>query len=174
MKIPSRRQATAIELSAVLVQIVVEPGAGEAEMVQSLAQELGVPAGMVQLEMLHARAFAIDMALKVSLGEGREADQLRDQYAARLRAADADPDVDAWDLMQDRLETYASVVDAQDAADLASTVGRCFAGTFGQAAAPMAGDLMHLGSRLFGTLFEEVSALLAEIELIEVESDDFD
>ena len=172
MKIPPKRQATAIELSAVLVQIVVVPGASEAEAVQSLAQELGVPAGMVQLELLYARAFAIDMAFKVSLGEGREADQLRAQYTARLRQADTDPEIDAWALMQERLATYASVVDAEDAADLASTVGRCFAMTFGQAAAPMAGDLVHLGGRLFVTLFEEVSALLTEVELVDAEGDD--
>lgn len=167
-----RRQATAIELSAMLFQAVVVAGPGEREAAESLAQALGAPTAMVQLELLHVRAVAVEMALQVGLNDGPAATQLRAQYADRWREEETQDSAEAWELLQERLQDYAAAVEAADASGLEATVGRCFASLFGPN--EMAGDLAHLGGRLFGALLKEVSDLLTEVELIALEVDDAD
>lgn len=178
MKEPPQRQATAIELSAVLFQAVVIPGAGEQEAAASVATALDVPTAHVQLELLHARAFAVEMALRVGLSDTPAAQQLREQYAARLREQSGQEQEAAWELLQERLGMYEAAVETAAASGLATLVGNSFSRLFepgpaaGPAAREMAGDLAHLGGRLFAALFEEVNGLLAEVELIAVELDD--
>jgi len=169
LTIPPRRQASAIELGVLLRQIVVEPGAGEMEAVQSLAESIGVAPEIIQLELLHTRAFAVELALQISLSDDQVAMQLREQFAARIR--EGHHDSQASELLQQRLETFHAVIeDEHTTAGLAAAVGQCFAAHF--AAGALAGDLAHLAGRLFAGLFDEVCDLLAEVELVEIDVDD--
>jgi len=48
-------------------------------------------------------------------------------------------------------------------------MGGCFAAIFEQG--PLTADLAHLGGRLFTALFDEISQLLTQIDLIDSEAE---
>jgi hypothetical protein len=166
MTIPVRRQVTTSQLSHLLLQTVIEPGAGEAQAVHALSEPLGVTPEELQVELLYTRAFAVELALQVGLGGSDVEDRLRDEYVASLRQVDED----AWEMMQERLETYRAFTEqAEGTTGLAGTMGGCFAAIFEQG--PLTADLAHLGGRLFTALFDEISQLLTQIDLIDSEAE---
>ena len=169
MTIPPRRQVTTSQLSRLLLQTVIEPGEGEAQAVDALSGPLGVTPEQIEVELLYTRAFAVELALQVGLGDRDMEDQLRDEYVASLRQTDEG----AWEMMQERLETYRAFTEQADGTTgLAGTMGGCFAAIFEQG--PLTANLAHLGGRLFTALFDEICQLLTQIDLIDSDAGESD
>ncbi len=157
---------TVAQLSSLLLQTVTEPGDGERPATDALASQMHISSSQIQLELLHARAFAVDLALETGLGDSSTQLQLKERYTASLQNADEE----AWELLHERLQTYHAFAEQADASTgLTGAIGGCFAALFEPG--PLTPDLAHLGGRLFSALFDEISELLVQVEIVETDSD---
>ena len=167
----TRKQATPVELSALLVECVCVPGPGEQEAVRPLAAAVQVSPEAISEELLYLRAFAVDFAVLMSLGDAPAKDQILslyyehwqriDEQAAGTRAA-----------LEERLQGYAAVVGdvTPGHGGLARQLGLALVGHIGadpgSAAGDAAGELMIFGARLFAVLYDEVTSLLTEVDIL--------
>ena len=79
-KAPRKKNATPIEIGALLMETVCVSGASEQPALEELAEYLGTPLGRMQSELLFLRAFAVDFALNMSLGDGPASWAIAEQY----------------------------------------------------------------------------------------------
>ena len=76
----ARKEATPIELGALLMDAVCKPGEREQEAVRQLAAHLGVDLERLQMELMYLRAFAVEFATTISLGESPDREAVSTQY----------------------------------------------------------------------------------------------
>lgn len=163
-----RRQATPVELAALLVESVCVPAAGEAEVVAHLAATLELPPEALGEELLYLRAFAVDFAVLMTLGDAPAKDQILSRYYAHWNRID-EQSGGTLAALEERLGDYAAAIgQAQGQAGLAAQVGRALAERCGLDPAPP--QLAVLGARLFAAVYEEVTAMLTEVEIVLLES----
>lgn len=171
------KEATPIEISALLMDAVCTPAEREQAALDELANHLGIRVGHLQSELMFLRAFAVDFAIALTLGQtpARQAIMTRiDQHWQRL-----DNEVGAGLLedLQDRLTRYRDEVGSTESGStgLSGLVGRIFAqccqgGDQGE-------DLSLLGGSMFAAFFAEVADFFEEIEVVllpgEGEEDEF-
>ena len=162
----TRRQATAIELSALLVECVCVPGPGEQQAVGLLATALNVGPEAIAEELLYLRAFAVDFAVLMSLGDTPAKDQILALYYEHWQRLDQEVE-GARAALEERLQAYAAVVGdvTPGQGGLARQLGIALAARInGEGQAP--GELMVFGARLFAALYDEVRNLLTEIDIL--------
>ena len=166
----TRKQASPVELAALLADAVCVPGIGEKEAVGQLAAALQLQEEAISEELLYLRAFAIDFAVLMSLGDSPEKDQILSRYYEHWERIDGEAE-GTLAILEQRLRDYAAIVGDVEPGHggLARQLGIALAARCGVDAGPEAGELMIFGARLFAALFDEVSGLLTEVEIVLLE-----
>ncbi len=167
-----RKNASPIELAALLMDAVCGQDDKERDSLQELAGHLKIETDLMQSELLFLRAFAVEFALAVALGEVPEKTELLSHYYYhwdRL-ANEIGPDIQR-DLQQ-RMELYSEAVNAVQAGgeDLRYAMGQIFAGLLGSEEAQA--DLTHLGGSMFGALSAEIMDLVTEVDIILLDAEE--
>lgn len=161
-----RRQATPIELSALLMEAVCGPAATTDAAVAELAEFLELSAGHLQGELMFVRAFAVDFATSLTLGDSAEREAIRAHYYEHWDGISAQAGGDVAADLDQRLQYYADAVGESAAGTgLAAQVGQAFAALL-PSSGEGAGEVAVLGASMFAALFEEVCDLLNSIELV--------
>ena len=173
-----RREATPVEIAALLMDAVCTPTEREQTALAELTVHLGVDLGHLQSELMLLRGFAVDFATAMTLGQtpARRAILMRIyQHWERL---DREGGAGLLEDLQERLALYGEAVGTVggDKAGLSGQVGRAFAqccrgGERGE-------DLALLGGSMFGALFKEIANIFDELDVVltpgEGEEDSFD
>ena len=154
-----------------LVQAVCVPGEAEPAAVAALAAALGLDAEAVAEELLYLRAFAIDFAVLMALGDSPAKDQIQTRYYEHWTRIDQQAGGQALRAMEERLQEYAMAVgaSAHGQGGLAAQVGQSLALRCGAGEGPDAAELAVFGGRLFAALYDEVVALLTDVEIVLLE-----
>jgi hypothetical protein len=167
----NRRQASPVELAALLVQAVCVPGEGEEAAVTLVADNLGLEAASIGEELMYLRAFAIDFAVLMGLGDSPAKDQILSRYYEHWKRIDEGAGGGTQEAMEERLGAYAAAVgqSAQAQGGLSDEVGRQFASRCVAEGGLDATELVVFGGRMFAALYDGVVELLTEVEIILVE-----
>ena len=175
-KAPRKKNATPIEIGALLMETVCVSGASEQPALEELAEYLGTPLGRMQSELLFLRAFAVDFALNMSLGDGPARWAIAEQYYRHWETVAEGAGEDTMDGLEEHLNYYTEVVNTSHigAAGLTEQVGmafatRCMPAVSGEDGEPHSGnsaDLAMLGGSMFVALFDEVSDMLTQVEIV--------
>ena len=162
----SRRQATPVELAALLMDAVCVPSPREREALGELAEYLEVELECLQLELLFLRAFALDFALAVGLGDTPEREAILAQYYLHWERIAQRSDQRLVEDLKERLGRYGDVAvgPVPDPRGLSSQIGQTFARSCG-AGDQASGELALLGGRMFGAFFEEITDLVGNVEI---------
>ena len=170
---PRKKQATAIEIAALLMEAVCVPASSEQEALQELASYLDAPLDRMQAELMFLRAFAIDFALRMSLGDGPARWEIAEQYFHHWEMIAEKTDDRTMDDLHERLKYYVDVVNNSHtaAAGLTEQIGMAFAS---HCTSPHGDDecddatidLAMLGGSMFVALFDEVSDMLTHLDII--------
>ena len=159
-----------MELAALLVDTVCVPGSGEQEALGELAGFLGVERGSMESELMFLRAFAVDFAVLLALGDSPAKDQILSRYYEHWERIDAEVE-GTLAILEERLQDYAAIIGDIEpgTGGLARQLGIALAARCGVKDNPDAGELMIFGGRLFAALYEEVTAMLTEVEIVLLE-----
>ena len=173
---PSKQQATPGELAVLMVETVCVSASGEREALQELADFLQVERSRVESELMFLRAFAVDFATTMALGDSPERMAISALFYEHWEAVSDQAGTVVLDDLQDRIGYYTEVIHAPEDVyqGLAGQVGAAFAaccraggdGTEeeGQEEAAM------LGGSMFAALFDEVSEMLSGLDIVLYES----
>ena len=166
----NRKQASPVELAALLAESVCVPSAGEPEAVGHLAALLRVKADAMAEELLYLRAFAVDFAVLLALRDSPAKDQILSRYYEHWERIDAEVE-GTLAILEERLQDYAAIIGDIEpgTGGLARQLGIALAARCGVKDNPDAGELMIFGGRLFAALYEEVTAMLTEVEIVLLE-----
>lgn len=163
------KQATPVELSAILVECVCVAGPGEPEAVAALASSLQLRPDAIAEELLYLRAFAVDFAVLMSLGDAPAKDQILSRYYDHWDRIDAEAE-GTRAVLEQRLLDYAAVVGDVEPGHggLGRQLGIALAAHCGVAdnGGDASGELMVFAARLFAVLYDEVTSLLTEVDII--------
>ena len=173
----NRKQATPIELAALMMDAVCTPSEQEEDALRELAAHLRVPLATLQTELLFLRAFAVDFAVAVSLPDSPEKTAVADQYNGHWGRIGKEAGEGVLDDLEVRLTAYEeAVADTSPNPDgLRGLVGGQFAANFAglENDGPNAGparetgqDLAFLGGAMFAALFDEMADLFATVDLV--------
>ena len=175
-KAPRKKNATPIEIGALLMETVCVSGASEQPALEELAEHLGTPLGRMQSELLFLRAFAVDFALNMSLGDGPARWAIGEQYYRHWETVAEGAGGDSMEGLEEHINFYTEVVNSSyiGAGGLTEQVGMAFASRCLPAAADDDGDsqpgnsmdLAMLGGSMFVALFDEVSDMLTQVEIV--------
>ena len=137
------------------METVCVSGASEQPALEELAEYLGTPLGRMQSELLFLRAFAVDFALNMSLGDGPARWAIAEQYYRHWETVAEGAGEDTMDGLEEHLNYYTEVVNTSHigAAGLTEQVGmafatRCMPAVSGEDGEPHSGnsaDLAMLG-----------------------------
>ena len=105
----NRKQASPAELAALLAECVCVPGAGEPEAGGHLAALLRVKADAMAEELLYLRAFAVDFAVLLALGDSPAKDQILSRYYEHWERIDAEVE-GTLAIFEERLQDYAAII----------------------------------------------------------------
>jgi len=163
---PSRKEATPIELAALLMDVVCTPSEPEQAPLRELATHLQVDLGRIQSELMFLRAFAVDFATTMTLGYGPEQKTILERYYQHWERVGQEVGSDLLVDLQARLQVYTETVGSPEMnpAGLKGLLGQTFARCCqaGEAEA----ELAVLGGAMFGALFEEVTDLLQSVDIV--------
>ena len=175
-KAPRKKNATPIEIGALLMETVCVSGASEQPALEELAEYLGTPLGRMQSELLFLRAFAVDFALNMSLGDGPARWAIAEQYYRHWEMVAEGTGHDTIEGLEERLNFYTEVINTSHigAAGLTEQVGMAFASRClstgadedGDSQSGSSVDLAMLGGSMFVALFDEVSDMLTQVEIV--------
>lgn len=145
---------------------VCGPAASGDEAVAELSAFLELPAERLQGELMFVRAFAVDFAAAMALGDSEEKGALFAHYYEHWEGVSSQAGPDLMADLDHRLQYYAEAV-REDAggAGLTSQVGRAFA-LLCQPEEGGGEELVVLGGSMFAALFEEVCDLLSSIDIV--------
>ena len=165
MKTP-RREATPIEIASLLMDAVCTRAEREQAALAELVVHLGVDLGHLQSELMFLRAFAVDFAMVMTVGQTPESRAILMRIHQHWERLDREVDAGLLEDLQDRLALYGKEVGtmAGDKGGLSGQVGRAFAqccrgGERGE-------DLALLGGSMFGAFFEEIANIFDELDVV--------
>lgn len=168
----SRKEATPIELAALLMDTVCAPTPQEQDALGELAAQLQVDLGKMQIELMFLRAFAVDFAIDMALGAGLERQAIRAHYYRHWERISQETGEEVLADLQARLNFYAEALEepGQDPTSLKGTIGRAFALCCGEGSTVQ--ELALLGGEMFGALFDEIAELLQEVDIVLYEGEE--
>ena len=166
---PARKEATPIELGALLMDAVCKPGEQEQQAVRQLAAHLGVDLERLQLELMYLRAFAVEFATIISLGESPAREAVATQYRRHWDQIAEQAGEGVVEELNDRLAAYAEAVNNTDpgAPSLRDLIGQAFARSCQDE--DRGDDLSVLGGSMFAALFDEIADLYETVEIVLLE-----
>lgn len=164
---PPKKQATPVELGALLMDTACRPSGAEESALRELAEFLDVDLQGMLAELMFLRAFSVDFALQITLGEGPERQAILAAYYQHWEMVGNEAGIDIADELQNRLQYYLESTDADEGAGsgLTGQVGFAFA-TRLVGSGEWRDDLAMLGGSMFAALFEEVTELIQEVEIV--------
>lgn len=163
---PRKKQATSVELAALLVDTVRVPGSGEQEALRELAEFLGVERGSMESELMFLRAFAVDFATFMALGDAPERVAITERFYQHWETISDEVDASVFDDLQDRISYYNEAIHSDSGGSgLTAQIGLAFSERCG-VDEEGGEDLAMLGGSMFVALFEEVSDLLSGIDIV--------
>lgn len=164
---PRKKQATPVELAALLVDTVCVPGSGEREALRELAELLGLESGSMESELMFLRAFAVDFATDMTLGDAPERWAITERFYKHWEMISDQVDAGVFEDLQDRISYYTDAVHSESdgPSGLMAQVGLAFAERCG-VVEEGGEDLAMLGGSMFVALFEEISDLLSGIDIV--------
>ncbi len=104
-----------MELAALLVDTVCLPGSGEQEALRELAEFLGVERESMESELMFLRAFAVDFATVMALGDAPERLAITERFYHHWETISEQVDASVFDDMQDRLSYYTEAIHSDGA-----------------------------------------------------------
>ena len=161
-----RKEASPVELAAVLMEAVCYPAEREDRALSTLADHLRLEPGQLRSELLYLKAFAVEFAVALALGECPEKSEILDRYYGHWDYIAEQSDSGVLDELHDRVSYYsAAATSLHDSAQgLHSQVGSAFAGRFG--AVEQVDDLTLVGGQMFAALFAEVTDLFHTVNIV--------
>lgn len=161
----NRKEASPIEIAALLMDAVCTPTDAEQDALRELATHLQVDLERMQSELMFLRAFAVDFATSMTLGQSRAREEILSRYYQHWERIDREVGGGLTTDLQSRLQLYTENLDSSEgsAADLQGLIGGIFARCCGAAEAE--GELVLLGGAMFGALFAEIADLLQEVDI---------
>ena len=159
-----RREATPVEVAALLMDAVCNPSPKEQDAVRELAALVSADAGRMQSELMFLRSFAVDLATNITLGETAERDAILERYYGHWARIDQEVEGVMAD-MQAHLDLYTQTVTSAEAdpVGLQDQLGHVFAHCCG--AGDEGRDLVMLGGAMFGAFYAEIADLLQEVDI---------
>ena len=168
----NRKQATPVELAALLMEAVCVPSPSEQEAVEEMAQFLQVPAPGMLSELMFLRAYAIEFGAEMALGDSEEKQAIFERYYRHWDMLAENTDGNLIDDLQERLEYYADAIHSPSSgvAGLTGQIGMAFAA---RCRTELEGreDLAMLGGSMFAALFDEIAELLQGIDILRYDTD---
>ena len=168
----SRRQATPVELAALLMEAVCVPSSSEQEAVEEMAHYLQIPAPAMLSELMFLRAFAIEFGADMALGDSEERREIFERYYRHWDMLADKTDGDLIEDLQERLEYYSDAIHSpsSEVSGLTGQIGMAFAA---RCRTEVEGreDLAMLGGSMFAALFDEIAELLQSIDILPYDSD---
>ena len=168
----TRRQATPVELAALLMEAVCVAGSSEQEAVEEMAQIVEVPAPEMLSELMFLRAFAVEFGAEMALGDSEEKHAIFERNYQHWEMVANKTDGNLMEDLQEHLAYYSDAVHAptSEISGLTRQIGlafalRCRAHDEGRE------DLAMLGGSLFAALFDETAQLLQSIEILPYDPD---
>ena len=160
--VPSRKEASPVEIAAVLMDAVCHPADREDSAMSTLADHLELEPGQLRSELLYLKAFAVALAL----GECPEKSELLDHYYGHWEHIAGQSDAGILDDLHDRVSYYSEAATSlQDTASgLDRQAGQAFADRFGTA--DRVEDLTLVGGQMFAALFAEVTDLFHAVNIV--------
>jgi len=168
----TKRQATPVELAALLMEAVCVAGSSEQEAVEEMAQIVEVPAQAMFSELMFLRAFAVEFGAEMALGDSEEKRAIFERYYQHWEMVGDKTDSNLMDDLQERLEYYTNAVHAptSEVSGLTGQIGVAFAARC-RAQDEGREDLAMFGGSLFAAMFDEIAELLQGIEILPYDSD---
>ena len=161
-----RREASPLEIGVLLMDAVCTPSAPEQDALRELAIHLGVELERMQTELLYLRAFAVDFALALSLGESPAKEAITTHYYSHWDLVAREAGEGLLEDLRLRLAAYARVIgDADVHSDgLKGQLGQLFANNC--QGGEQSQDLALLGGAMFAALFEEIADLFNTVDIV--------
>ena len=161
-----KREASPVEIGALLMDAVCTPSAPEQDALRELAIHLGVKLERMQTELLYLRAFAVDFALALSLGESPAKEAITTHYYSHWDLVAREAGEGLLEDLRLRLAAYARVIgDADVHSDgLKGQLGQLFANNC--QGGEQSQDLALLGGAMFAALFEEIADLFNTVDIV--------
>ncbi len=168
----TRRQATPVELAALLMEAVCVAGSSEQEAVEEMAQIVEVPTQAMLSELMFLRAFAVEFGAEMALGDSEGKRAIFERYYHHWEMIANKADGNLIEDLHERLDYYTNAVHAptSEVSGLTGQIGVAFAERC-QAHEEGREDLAMLGGSLFAALFDETAELLQSIEILPYDSD---
>ena len=145
---------------------VCHPADREDSALATLADHLCLEPGQLRSELLYLKAFAVDFAVAMALGECPEKSEILDHYYGHWERIAEQSDAGVLDDLHERVSYYSKAATSlQDAAHgLHSQVGQAFADRFD--AADQFENLILVGGQMFAALFAEVTDLFHAVNIV--------
>ena len=168
----NRKEATPIEVAALMMDAVCTPSDREEEALRELAAHLQVPLETIQSELLYLRAFAVDFATSVTMPESPEKNAVVERYNGHWGLIGKEAGEGVLEDLELRLRAYAEAVSssAPNPEGLRGLVGKVFA-RICAAAVNLPGhasgeELAFLGGAMFAALFDEMADLFDSVDIV--------
>ena len=148
------------------MDVVCHPADEEDSALATLADHLDLEPGKLRSELLYLKAFAVDFAVALALGECTEKSEILDHYYGHWEHIADQSDPGVLDELHDRVSYYsAAATSLQDTAcGLNSQVGQAFADRFGVVG--QVEDLTLVGGEMFAGLSAEVIDLFHAVNIV--------
>ena len=161
-----RREATPVEIAALLMNAVCTPAEREQAALAELAEQVGVDLGHLQSELMLLRAFAVDFAMAMTLGQTLVRRAIFMRIYQHWERLDREVGAGLLEDLQDRLVLYSEAIGTVvgDKAGLSGLIGRAFAQCC--AGGERGGDLALLGGSMFGAFFEEIADFFDDLDVV--------
>ncbi len=168
----TRRQATPVELAALLMEAVCVAGSSEQEAVEEMAQIVEVPAQQMLSELMFLRAFAVEFGAELALGDCEDKRAIFERYYHHWEMVAGKTDDNLMDDLHESLEYYTQAVHdpTSEVSGLTGQIGVAFAARC-RAQDDGREDLAMFGGSLFAALFDETAELLQSIQILPYDSD---
>ena len=161
-----RKDASPIEIAALLVDVVCNPAEREENALSNLAEHLSLQPERMRREVMYLRAFAVDFAVAMALGESPEKAEILDHYYGHWERVASQSDGGIFNELHHRVHYYSemAVTDPDSLQGLDGQIGNAFATCFNQS--DNIEDLVLVGGQMFAALFAEVTDLFHTVDIV--------
>ena len=127
---------------------------------------------ILQSELMFLRAFAVDFAIALTLGQSPEQQAVLARINSHWERLDREVGADLLEDLQDRLALYGEAVGSEvsDSTGLSGLVGSVFAQCV--PGKHQGEDLSLLGGSMFAAFFAEIVNLFEEVEIVLIPGED--
>lgn len=153
------------------MEAVCQVDSSQEDVIHHFGDLFGAKGERLQAELMFLRAFAVDFATVMTLGDSAEKQAISSRYYEHWEKIATEVGDGVIADLQEHLEYYQDTIAAPSEADgLAGQVGRAFASLCGVTEEGEE-ELAVLGGSLFVALFEEVCDLFTNIDILLIDEE---